>query len=299
MPARTFDECKENTGDSFNKFLNPEFNFCAGHADGKSISLGDSGGALVYQRSDKFYARGIASLSVGDSGIIDSTKFSLFTDIQSHYKWITDNMDESEKDERWIVYTSCSALIDRIPLDSEIQSSYPWHAVIINDEEIAAGTIISDDIILTASSIATTNSTIQIKYQFFTVIDSETCEDSSISLLKLNKPITFYSSVEAACMTNVDFEYLDHPQWVPSFTMNNTQLIQTDVKVTKSKLVNYFGAGDSSKFINTGSGLVFKFPSGNYLRGMIKFPFISEGAVSFLDIVPHYDWIIDTIKKLH
>lgn len=97
MPGRSFVDCETNNPKFYNNYVNPDYNFCAGNVNGTKLSRGYGGGGLVFNKSNILYVRGILSLVQTDERrTIDSTKYSLFTDIQSHYKWIVEQMEASE-----------------------------------------------------------------------------------------------------------------------------------------------------------------------------------------------------------
>lgn len=61
------------------------------------MTIGDSGGGLVFDFEDGWYIKGIVSLGKGISMdgnlVVDISKFSLFTDVQSYIDWITPNLN--------------------------------------------------------------------------------------------------------------------------------------------------------------------------------------------------------------
>lgn len=310
MPGRSHKECRLNNRIFFNTYVNADFSFCAGYVNGTTISEGDSGGGLVFEYLNVIYVRGIASLASSTVRMgIDATKYALFTDIQPHYSWIVEHMEMNEKEESDANF--CSDPVG-LPLNSDGLSRrgyYPWHVAIYNDEQIAGGTIITYDIILTASVVANWNNLIvEVQGQIFTVKATKTynsIDKDTICLLKLRESIVFSNTVKPACFINKDMEFQTiNPVWIPSYTRNNNKLNVNDVKIFKSNLLNYSdedGSAETENYINIGTGLIVEFSNGYYLTGFTTFPYSYSGIVSlrFITHNYYYDWIQTTIQELN
>lgn len=171
MPGKSFKDCKLNNPKFYRDYVNPDYNFCAGNTNGTTISKGDSGGAMIFEFSNVFYARGIISLAPASRrGIIDPQKYLLFTDIQSHYEWIVDQLDvseinESEENEIFLTSPHYSECTDwrNIQVTEEPtltygrkvpRGYYPWHTTIFRINEIIR-THICDGILINSESVLT------------------------------------------------------------------------------------------------------------------------------------------------
>lgn len=172
MPGRTNEECKANNENFFVTYVDPEFNFCAGNVNGTSICTGDSGGGLVFERNNKWYIRGIASLAPAILRGCDITKFILFTDVVKHFDWIENALNVLSPDlsETPFIASAPKAPYEascNVPAREEKFKStennilpdgyFPWHVKIfkirdnLDDEYLCGGSIIKPNIILTAA----------------------------------------------------------------------------------------------------------------------------------------------------
>lgn len=310
MPGRSHKECRLNNRNFFDNYVVQDFSFCAGNVNGTTISKGDSGGGLVFEHLNVIYVRGIVSLAASSRRAgIDATKFSLFTDVQPHYSWIVKNMERNEIEESDANF--CTEPVG-LPLNSDGSSrkgSYPWHVAVYNNEQIAGGTIITNDIILTTSFVANWNNLIiEVQGQIITVKATRTynnVDKDTICLLKLRESIAFNNLVKTACFINKDMEFQTiSPVWIPSYTRSNNKLNVKDVKIFKSDLLNYSnedGSAETENFINIGTGLIVEFSNGYYLTGFTTFPYSYSGVVSlrFISYNYYYDWIQATIQELN
>lgn len=115
MPIVTDMECESSS--SFFETLLRGRTFCAGFRNGNiliisynknmliflniilgsAVTVGDSGGGLVFNFEDGWYIKGIVSLgkgkSVGASLVVDISEYSLFTDVQAYLDWILQNIN--------------------------------------------------------------------------------------------------------------------------------------------------------------------------------------------------------------
>lgn len=62
-------------------------------SEGSAVTVGDSGGGLVFNFEDGWYVKGIVSLGKakpeGANFVVDISEYSLFTDVQFYLDWIT------------------------------------------------------------------------------------------------------------------------------------------------------------------------------------------------------------------
>lgn len=177
MPGRTNEDCKANNADFFQTYVDPEFSFCGGNVNGTSICSGDSGGGLVFERNNKWFIRGIASLAPADIRGCDITKFILLTDVVKHFNWIevTLNIFAPDVTIGQIPFNqpvpkaptrsegNCNVPIreDNLKLSDTYkilpEGYFPWHVKIfkirdnLEDEYLCGGSIIKPNIILTAA----------------------------------------------------------------------------------------------------------------------------------------------------
>lgn len=250
MPERTADECKLNNEKFFNDYVDPEYNFCAGYINGTTICEGDSGGGLVFERSDGWYVRGIVSLSSalrsrGTKKVCDATKFVIFTDIQSHFRWIVETMANFEETEIEVIKSvggnkqlcNAPARLRADPNSKSKQGFYPWHVSITYKKTIHIyGSIIGEDIILTQAFYYLSNETLvkdvevivgannknnanitnyykAHSAQIHPDYDSGTSHND-IALIRLAKKLTYSDFVRPVCYTETDFEFIGIPGWV-------------------------------------------------------------------------------------
>ncbi|XP_055614359.1 venom protease-like, partial [Uranotaenia lowii] len=94
MPVVSQKKCSQ-TNVQFNTVLAYGESFCAGHADGNSVCNGDSGGGLVFEDNNRYYLRGIVSISATKRNqlMCDPNRYSVFTDVSKFLRWIRFNMD--------------------------------------------------------------------------------------------------------------------------------------------------------------------------------------------------------------
>lgn len=179
MPGRTNEDCKANNADFFQTYVDPEYGFCAGNSNGTSICSGDSGGGLVFERNNKWFIRGLASLAPAGIRGCDLTKFILFTDVVKHFDWIenalivlTPDSITAETPFRPPVPKTPNEGSCNVPareeklkgtVDTILPEGYfPWHVKIFKirdnlpDEYLCGGSIIKPNIILTAAECVLT-----------------------------------------------------------------------------------------------------------------------------------------------
>lgn len=237
MPGRSDDDCKNVNGDFFNEFVHTGLSFCAGQINGTTISEGDSGGGLVFKRSGGWYIRGIASITAATAGLVDISKFPVFTDVQGHFQWIIDNSGIDTNEEMEIVHPfeelSCSAPSGEvISVDSKVRNGfYPWHCTIfLPDGSMYGGTIIREDVILTLMSIPLW--TVHFDHFNIKVGRRQQIDEldfykvrsikyhrrmkypNQLVLIRLDRTITFSNDVIPVCITNIDFWHADITEWV-------------------------------------------------------------------------------------
>lgn len=240
MPGRSTEVCKETNLKFFDEYVDPEYNFCAGHVNGTTIGGGDSGGGLVFERSDGWYVRGIASITAGSSkGLkkVDVTKFALFADVVSHFQWIVNNMgiDNStsvpENDEK-ICPAPTGVVIDYS--SNERKGSYPWHCTIFFSHHQYGGTIIRDDIIITLNStplskallgeviVKVGRNQLQGETSFYKAKSIKFHDGMrfphQLALIKLDRKLVYSNQVKPVCLTNIYFQHFDITEWVSYYS---------------------------------------------------------------------------------
>ncbi|XP_043487983.1 limulus clotting factor C-like [Polistes fuscatus] len=95
LPYIPISQCKSSKNFLESENLITMDKFCAGYTNGTAVCDGDSGGGLVFKTRDRWYLRGIVSLSLGrtltgGTTICDIHSYSLYTHISSHINWIED-----------------------------------------------------------------------------------------------------------------------------------------------------------------------------------------------------------------
>lgn len=95
MPVVTHQRCILSYPEFFSRFAN-ERTFCAGYRNGTFVCNGDSGGGLVFPKSDSvpgqpvWQIRGVVSISVALQGefVCDSSHYAVFADTAKYLDWI-------------------------------------------------------------------------------------------------------------------------------------------------------------------------------------------------------------------
>lgn len=92
LPAIEYNECKRKLSAELLPFITGD-KFCAGYTNGHSVSRGDSGGGLVFPKqigsNTVYFLRGIVSSGASKAGSCDNEKYTLFTNVQYHIKFIS------------------------------------------------------------------------------------------------------------------------------------------------------------------------------------------------------------------
>lgn len=94
MPIVGFQTCILSNPEFFSRVIS-NTTFCAGFENGGSnVCNGDSGGGLVIQESNRWYLRGMVSVSMAlqNHFLCDPDHYAVFTDVAKHKQWIEDNM---------------------------------------------------------------------------------------------------------------------------------------------------------------------------------------------------------------
>ncbi|XP_017001400.2 chymotrypsin-like protease CTRL-1 [Drosophila takahashii] len=65
---------------------------CAGNSQSHGPCFGDSGSALVVLRNNRWYIRGVVSLSPRQGEICDLSKYVIYCDVAKHIDWVRQNM---------------------------------------------------------------------------------------------------------------------------------------------------------------------------------------------------------------
>lgn len=99
MPVIEHLQCVWSYPDFFSKFVSNR-TFCAGFRNGTSVCNGDSGGALVFPKTNSnpnhpvWHIRGVVSISVAlqSEFICDTSHYAIFTDVAKYLQWIRNVM---------------------------------------------------------------------------------------------------------------------------------------------------------------------------------------------------------------
>lgn len=93
MPVVAHETCIWSNRDFFSK-VTSNTSFCAGFRNGTSVCNGDSGGGMVFKQSNKWYLRGIVSVSAALQNHVscDPNHFAVFTDVAKFLRWIRSYM---------------------------------------------------------------------------------------------------------------------------------------------------------------------------------------------------------------
>lgn len=92
MPVVTHETCIWSNRDFFSKVTSDK-SFCAGFRNGTTICNGDSGGGMVFKKNNKWYLRGVVSVSIAlqNSLRCDPESFAVFIDAAKYLNWINNN----------------------------------------------------------------------------------------------------------------------------------------------------------------------------------------------------------------
>lgn len=92
MPVVAHETCIWSNRDFFSR-VTSNLSFCAGFKNGSSVCNGDSGGGMVFQRNNKWYLRGIVSVSIAlqNQARCDPNHYAVFTDVAKFTNWIENN----------------------------------------------------------------------------------------------------------------------------------------------------------------------------------------------------------------
>ncbi|XP_016978819.1 serine protease gd-like [Drosophila rhopaloa] len=66
---------------------------CAGNSEAHGPCFGDSGSALVVLRNNRYYVRGIVSISPRQGNICDLSGYVIYCDVAKHIDWVRQNME--------------------------------------------------------------------------------------------------------------------------------------------------------------------------------------------------------------
>lgn len=92
MPIVTYEECIRSKPEFYSR-ITSEHSFCAGFRNGSSVCNGDSGGGMVFQQNQRWFLKGIVSVSAAldeNRNRCDPLNFVVFTDVAKFGNWITD-----------------------------------------------------------------------------------------------------------------------------------------------------------------------------------------------------------------
>ncbi|GAB0092391.1 transmembrane protease serine 9-like [Sergentomyia squamirostris] len=93
MPVVTHETCIWSNRDFFSR-ITSNASYCAGFKNGSSVCNGDSGGGMVFKENNKWYLRGIVSVSIAlqNHFLCDPDHYAIFTDVAQFIDWIKDQM---------------------------------------------------------------------------------------------------------------------------------------------------------------------------------------------------------------
>lgn len=94
MPIVTHETCIWSNRDFFSK-VTSEKSFCAGFRNGTNVCNGDSGGGIVFKQANKWYLRGLVSVSIAlqNSLRCDPSHYAVFVDVAKYTNWIESNIN--------------------------------------------------------------------------------------------------------------------------------------------------------------------------------------------------------------
>lgn len=89
MPVVAHETCIWSNRDFFSK-VTSNTSYCAGYRNGTSVCNGDSGGGMVFKQSNRWYLRGIVSVSAAlqDRITCDTNHYAVFADVAKFLRWI-------------------------------------------------------------------------------------------------------------------------------------------------------------------------------------------------------------------
>ncbi|XP_058824443.1 plasminogen-like [Topomyia yanbarensis] len=93
MPVVAHETCIWSNRDFFSK-VTSNTSFCAGFRNGTSVCNGDSGGGMVFKQSNRWFLRGIVSVSAALQNKVscDPNHYAVFTDVAKFLPWINSYM---------------------------------------------------------------------------------------------------------------------------------------------------------------------------------------------------------------
>ncbi|XP_058446573.1 transmembrane protease serine 3-like isoform X2 [Malaya genurostris] len=93
MPVVAHETCIWSNRDFFSK-VTSNTSFCAGFRNGTSVCNGDSGGGMVFKQGNRWFLRGIVSVSAALQNKVscDPNHYAVFTDVAKFLRWINSYM---------------------------------------------------------------------------------------------------------------------------------------------------------------------------------------------------------------
>ncbi|XP_055548098.1 coagulation factor IX-like isoform X4 [Wyeomyia smithii] len=93
MPVVAHETCIWSNRDFFSK-VTSDTSFCAGFRNGTSVCNGDSGGGMVFKQNNRWFLRGIVSVSAALQNKVscDPSHYAVFTDVAKFQEWIRSYM---------------------------------------------------------------------------------------------------------------------------------------------------------------------------------------------------------------
>jgi secreted trypsin-like serine protease len=96
MTVVSYEKCFRTGGaDTFERYLSPGENFCAGYKNGTTTCGGDSGGGLAIEVNGRWFLRGIVSFGAAYADRSCDHNYVIFLDVAMYVQWIMDNIKKS------------------------------------------------------------------------------------------------------------------------------------------------------------------------------------------------------------
>ncbi|XP_050441515.1 uncharacterized protein LOC126846270 [Adelges cooleyi] len=93
MPVVSHQTCLWSYPDFFSKFTSAK-TFCAGFRNGTSVCNGDSGGGMVFFKNNRWFLRGVVSITVAKEGlpVCDTSHYVVFVDVSKYLDFINEDL---------------------------------------------------------------------------------------------------------------------------------------------------------------------------------------------------------------
>ncbi|KAL0985106.1 hypothetical protein UPYG_G00152970 [Umbra pygmaea] len=272
VPVVDQERCRKSVDMAKDKLKNEnipdltEHMFCAGKPEGgKDACQGDSGGPFVLKEKEHFWAAGIVSWGIGCG---EPKRYGVYTRVANYIDWINKTIEEEEQ--RKI----CGQPIVSVEMHQRIlggevapENSFPWQVLLSVNGGRSGGMIIGDKWILTAahSLVPGANNRFQTSEVMAYVGDNNVenlirspslkvaslhphpawnnsnglSYDNDIALIKLQKPLTFSSSIMRVCLPPKDADYTTgRVGWVSGFGIMDDEELSSHLRYVRVPLVD-------------------------------------------------------------